>query len=412
MRHFWFIVCLIASAWLAPRAWADPDNYAAVERGRALATAGDCIACHTAPGGAAFAGGLGLGTPFGTILTANITPDDGTGIGRWSAEDFARAMQEGIRPDGGHLYPAFPYPYYTKLTRADTDAIYAYLRTVTPVTKPVDRAALPFPFDIRASMIAWNALFFTPGRFVPDPNQSAIFNRGAYLVQGAGHCGACHTPLNALGANKASAFLQSNLIDNWIAPNLTNDARLGIGSWSVDDIVTYLQAGRNSTNIASGPMAEVVYFSTSRMPLEDLRAIAVYLKAQAPAGASAATAVDAQGSAMRAGEAIYVDTCAACHTRAGSGIANLFPKLAHNPVVQQNDPTTLIRIVLTGAKGVVTATAPTAPAMPSLGYRLNDSEIAAVLTFVRNSWGNAAASVSASDVAALRRQVWGKFTGP
>ncbi len=391
---------------LAPAVQADPDNFAAVVKGRALAAAGDCVACHTAPGGVPFAGGLGLETPFGTIMTPNITPDDGTGLGHWSADDFAHAMHDGVQPGGGHLYPAFPYTYYTRLTRDDTDAIFAFLRTLPPTEHLVDRDTLPFPFDIRTSMLAWNALFFTPGTFVPDPNQSAEFNRGAYLVQGAGHCGACHTPLNMLGANKDSQFLQGNQIDNWTAPNITDDAHVGLGKWSVDDIVTYLHTGHNAMSIASGPMAEVVAYSTSHMPDADLHAIAVYLKQRGAApGDAAPTPISADDPKMKVGEAVYVDTCSACHTRSGAGVPNIFPRLANNPVVQQDDASSLIRVVLTGARGAATDAAPTGPAMPSLGYRLDDAQVAAVVTYIRNSWGNAAKPVEAADVRSLRATV-------
>jgi mono/diheme cytochrome c family protein len=315
-------------------------------------------------------------------------------------------MHEGIRPGGGHLYPAFPYTYYTKLTRDDTDAIYAYLRTLAPVEHLVDRNTLPFPFNIRAAMVAWNAMFFTPGTFVPDPQKSDEFNRGAYLVQGAGHCGACHTPFNAAGANKASEFLEANQVDQWTAPNITNDGRVGLGKWSVDDIVTYLHSGRNATTIASGPMAEVVAYSTSQMPESDLHSIAVYLKERGAAGSATTPApVAADDPRMRVGQAVYIDKCSACHTRAGTGVANIFPRLANNPIVQQDDPTSLVRVILTGSRGAVTQAAPTGPAMPSLGYRLNDDQVAAVLTYVRNSWGNAASPVGASEVQKLRAAV-------
>ena len=384
---------------------ADPDNYVAIARGRALATVGDCVACHTATQGEAFAGGLSLTTPFGNIMTPNLTPDVATGIGRWSADDFARAMHEGIRPDGGHLYPAFPYTYYTKVTREDTDAIYAFLRSLTPVSNAVDRSTLPFPFSIRASMIGWNALFFTPGVFVPDDQKSATYNRGAYLVEGLAHCGACHTPMNAVGASRFSEAFQSNRLDNWTAPNITADSRLGLGKWSVDEIVTYLRTGQTKTSIASGPMAEVISNSTSKMPEQDLKAMAVYLKERGAAGSAAPAAVSADDKRMVTGRAIFVDTCAACHTQTGAGIENIFPRLAGNPIVVQDDPTTLIRVIVTGARGSATDARPTAPAMPSLGYRLSDEQLAAVVTYIRNSWGNAAKPVVADDVGKVRAKV-------
>ena len=278
---------------------------------------GDCIACHTAPGGKPFAGGFALQTPFGPILTPNLTPDDATGIGRWSKDNFARAMHEGRRPDGTYLYPAFPYPYYTKVTRQDVEAIYDYLRTLAPVSNVVNRRTLPFPFSIRMSMWGWNALYFTPGYFVADPKRSEEFNRGAYLVEGLGHCGACHTPLNAFGANKADQYLQGNQIDNWIAPNITNDPQAGLGNWSIDDIVQYLKNGQTRTSLASGPMKDVIENSTSKMPDADLKAIAVYLKERGAAGAPAPPPLPAADPQMQVGKAIFTDTCSACHTVSG-----------------------------------------------------------------------------------------------
>ena len=395
----------IASLMILPAALADPDNYVEIARGKALATAGDCVACHTAPGGTPFAGGLALQTPFGAIMTANITPDNTTGIGGWSTDDFARALHDGRRPGGAYLYPAFPYPYYTKVTRADTDAIYAYLRSLAPVVNRVNRNTLPFPFNIRLSMLGWNALFFKPAGFVPEPSRSEEFNHGAYLVEGLGHCGACHTPLNAFGANKADQYLQGSQIDHWTVPNITNDRQAGLGKWSVDETVQYLKTGQARGSIASGPMKEVVENSTSKMPEADLKAIAVYLKERGAEGPPVAAALLSSDARMKLGEAVFVDTCAACHQRSGEGVAHLFPRLAGNVIATQNDPASLIRIILTGGRGAATDATPTAPAMPSLGYRLGDEQVAAVVTYVRNSWGNAASPVTAEMVMALRERV-------
>jgi mono/diheme cytochrome c family protein len=396
---------VIAFLMVPPAALADPDNYVAIARGKALATVGDCVACHTAPGGAPFAGGLALQTPFGPIMTPNITPDITTGIGSWSADDFSRAVHEGRRPGGAYLYPAFPYPYYTRVTRADTDAIYAYLRSLPPVVNRVNRNTLPFPFNIRSSMVGWNALFFKPAGFVPEPGRSEEFNRGAYLVEGLGHCGACHTPLNVLGANKADQYLQGNQIDHWTAPNITNDRQVGLGKWSVDETVQYLKTGQTRGSIASGPMKDVVENSTSKMPEADLKAIAVYLKERGAEGPPVSAALLSSDARMKVGEAIFVDTCAACHKRSGEGVAHLFPRLAGNVIATQDDPASLIRIILTGGRAAATDATPTAPAMPSLGYRLGDEQVAAVVTYVRNSWGNAASPVTAAMVRALRERV-------
>ena len=405
MRAVWRLSLALLGLIAAQAARADQDNYVEVVSGRALVTAGDCVSCHTAPGGAPFAGGLALATPFGRIMSANLTPDDATGSGGWTADDFARAMHEGIARDGSHLYPAFPYTAYTRITRPDLDAMFAYLRTVPTVSNNVDRDTLGFPFNIRAAMAGWNALYFTPGTFAPDPQRSDEFNRGAYLVEGLGHCGTCHTPMNNFGANKSAEFLQSNQIDNWTAPNLTADARLGVGGWSVEEIVAYLRTGQTANTIASGPMAEVITRSTALMPVADLHAIATFLKERGAAGAPAPQAIVASDARMQAGAAIFIDTCAACHTPQGAGITHLFPRLAGNPSVVQTDPTSLIQVVLAGARGAATDAAPTGPAMPSLGYRLGDAQVASVLTYIRNSWGNAAAPVSADDVRKLRAEV-------
>lgn len=404
LRHLLALALLAAPS----TAFADSDNYVEAAHGKALVTAGDCVACHTAPGGKPFAGGLALQTPFGAIMTPNITPDNATGIGSWSADDFARAMHDGTRPGGTHLYPAFPYPSYTKVTRADSDAIYTYLRSLDPVTNEVNRNTLPFPFNIRASMAGWNALFFTAGEYKADPTKSEEFNRGAYLAEGLGHCGTCHTPMNTFGANKADKAYQGGQIDNWTVPNITNDAQLGLGKWSVEDVVQYLKNGQARGAIASGPMKDVVENSTSKMPDADLKAIAVYLKERGPAGSTTPPAPVAAGDArMKVGQAVYVDTCSACHVSNGAGIDHIFPKLAGNTVVNQDDPASLIRIIIAGGRGAATDAWPTGPAMPSLGYRLSDEQIAAVVTYVRNSWGNAAAPVTADMVKDLRGKVVG-----
>jgi len=386
-----------------------PDNSDQVERGRYLVTLGDCVACHMSAGGevrgsAGFVGGRPIETPFGSIVTPNITPDPETGIGRWNADQFYRAMHEGRRPNGDRLYPAFPYTYFTRVTREDSDAIFAYLRTLDPVSNAVDRNALPFPLDIRASMIAWNALFFTPGEFRADPARSAEWNRGAYIVEGLAHCGACHTPKNLAGADRDSRRFAGGPLQGWYATNITTDDRTGLGTWSGDDIVAYLRTGRNARSAASGPMAEVVEYSTSRMTEEDLRAIATYLKEppHPPAAPAARAAVAADDARMRAGEAIYADGCSACHARDGQGVANLFPRLAGSQVVQQEGNETLLRVVLQGVRAAHTDAAPTAPAMPAFGWRLDDAQAAAVTTYVRNAWGNVAPAVTEGDAARMR----------
>ncbi|HEY0420480.1 MAG TPA: cytochrome c, partial [Acetobacteraceae bacterium] len=280
MRAALFLLALLAGG----PARADKQSFEVIEHGRALATIADCVACHTAAGGAPYAGGRPIETPFGVLVTPNLTPDMATGIGAWSDEEFLRALQTGIGRDGRHLYPAFPYPYYTRAATADLLAIRAYLGTLQPVRNPVVSNQLPFPFNIRLGMLAWNTLYFTPGAFKTDPGKSAEWNRGFYLVESLGHCGACHTAKTALGGDDDDHRLQGGIVQDWMAPALDNDPRTGLGAWSAEEIVEYLSTGRNARTAASGPMAEVVSNSTAQMPQADLRAIALYLKDQpAPA---------------------------------------------------------------------------------------------------------------------------------
>lgn len=389
----------------AAQAAADKQAFEEIARGHYLAIVGDCAGCHDAPGGAPYAGGLPIETPFGTLVSPNITPDRETGIGAWTDDEFVNAMQEGIGRGGEHLYPAMPYTYYTKATREDVLAIRAYLETVDPVHKEVKANQLPFPFDIRASMAGWDELYFKRGTFVPVAGKSDEWNRGAYLVEGLGHCGLCHTAKNAMGGDETARVLQGSALQGWYAPNLTGDPRIGLGRWSVVEVVAYLKTGHNNVSAATGPMSDVIVHSTSEMTDADLRAIAVYLKDRpAPSGESPKP-VSAEDRMMRAGEAIYLDNCAACHASTGSGIPQLFPALKNSPSVQSADPASLIRVVLRGAQSVATDPAPTGPAMPALGWKFTDDEVAAVLTYIRNSWGNAASPVLASDVTGARQQL-------
>jgi mono/diheme cytochrome c family protein len=389
----------------AAHAAADQQAFEEIARGRYLAIAGDCAGCHNAPGGAPYAGGLPIETPFGTLVSPNITPDRETGIGAWTDDEFVNAMRDGTRRGGEHLYPAMPYTYYTKAAREDVLAIRAYLQTLEPVRNEVKANQLPFPFNVRASMVGWNELYLKRGTFTPVAGKSDEWNRGAYLVEGLGHCGLCHTAKNAMGGDETARALQGGALQGWYAPNLTDDPRTGLGDWSVDDVIAYLKTGHNNVSAATGPMSDVIVHSTSQMTDADLRAIAVYLKDQpAPSGESLKP-VSGEDRLMRAGEAIYLDNCAACHTSAGTGIPQLFPALKGSPSVQSTDSASLIRVVLRGAQSVATDPAPTAPSMPALGWKLSDAEVAAVVTYIRNSWGNAASPVLASGVASTRQQL-------
>jgi mono/diheme cytochrome c family protein len=381
----------------------DKQDFKQIERGRYLTLAGDCAACHTLPGSNYnFAGGRAIETPFGQLLAPNITPDAETGIGAWTDDEFVNALTKGTGRDGTRLYPAMPYTYYTKLTRDDALAIRAYLNTVPAVRNPVNPNQLPFPFNIRASLIGWNTLFFTPGTFQPNPNKSAEWNRGAYLAQGLTHCGLCHTPKNFLGGDKTSEPLRGYALQGWFAPEITNNSRQGLGDWSVDEIATYLKTGHNSTSAATGLMSEMVTRSASLMTDADLKAIATYLKDQPSKNENQATSDKPDQAVMKIGAAIYADECAGCHAANGKGASGLFPSLDGSPAVQQTDPTTLLHVVLRGARSAATDGAPTGAAMPQFDWILNDGQVAAVLTYIRNAWGNAASPVSVGEVNKIR----------
>ncbi len=377
------------------------QNAAQLRRGQYLVAAGDCISCHLREGGQPFAGGLGLNTPFGMIYTSNITPDRNTGIGAWTAEQFYHAMHDGKGAHGENLYPAFPYPWFRRVSREDDDAIFAYLMTVPPVSYAPPKTDLPFPFNFRSSVGAWNLLFLDSHGFQSDPGQSAEWNRGAYLVNGLGHCGACHTPKNYLGADKSKQEFQGGKLDNWVAPDLTGNIRIGLGDWSVDEIAEFLASGRNAHAAAGGAMAEVITYSTSFLNDADRRAIAVYLKSQ-PASPMAASSAPDSG-AMHRGAEIYSDACSSCHLDNGLGQSRLFPPLGKDAMLQQPDPTGLEHLILAGTRIGVSASRPSPLGMPSFAWKLTDQEIADVSTYIRNSWGNQAASVGVRDVADLRK---------
>ena len=373
-----------------------------VERGRYLAAAGDCQGCHTTAGGAPYAGGRPLETPFGTVLSANLTPD-ASGLKGWNADQFYRAMHEGVSANGDHLYPAFPYNYFTHMPRADTDALFAYLQSLPPVVNKPDRNQLPFPFNIRALVSVWNLLYLDKTTFAPDPAHDEQWNRGAYLVEGPGHCAACHTPKTILGGPQRGHDFQGGPFGTWFAPDLTPNGRTGLGSWTRDETVTFLQTGRNPHASASGEMGLVVQDSTSMLADDDLQAIAAYLADRAAAPAPSMTPPDT--AQMKAGEAIFVDQCSACHLMHAQGQTLAFPPLAHSANAQQTDPTTALHIILAGAQASPTRTAPTPFTMPAFAWKLDDRQVAAVATYVRNEWGNAAPAVGADQVARLRAKL-------
>jgi mono/diheme cytochrome c family protein len=381
-----------------------PANAAMIAEGRYLVAVGDCASCHTRAGGPALAGGFGLNTPFGVIYSANITQDKTTGIGSWTRADFERSMSQGKDDRKHNLYPAMPYPSYTHVTRADVDAIFAYLKTVRPVnyTPPANR--LPFPLTIRPLVSFWNWLYLRRGLIAPPANAGARWARGAYIVRGLGHCGACHTPKTVLQGDKYDDALRGGLLDNWFAPDLNGDAHAGLASWSAADIVEFLKTGRNARSSASGSMSQVITNSTSKMTDADLSAIAAYLKSL-PAAKSERPPARPNTVLMAQGRAVYVDECSACHKMNGAGIPRFFPPLGTDANVQQTNPTTLIHYILTGTRTTATSARPTPFAMPAYAWKLNDHELAAVATYIRNSWGNAASPVSDGEVRGLRGKV-------
>jgi mono/diheme cytochrome c family protein len=394
---------LTAGALLAQPIADSLPNAAQLRRGQYLVAAGDCMSCHVRDGGEPLAGGLGLKTPFGVIYSANISSDSQTGIGGWTPDQFYRAMHDGIGAQGEYLYPAFPYPWFRLASRDDDDAMLAFLKSTPPVHYTPPANDLPFPLNFRVMVRGWNLLFLNSTQFQPNPSQSDEWNRGAYLVDGLGHCGGCHTPLNALGAPRSGQDFHGARLDNWVAPDLTGNDRTGLGGWSLDDIVEYLGTGRNAHAGAAGAMAEVITYSTALLSDADRHAIAVYLKSQPATQAIAALQPDA--AAMRRGAAIYSDACASCHLEDGVGQSRLFPPLGHDAMLQQADPTGLEHLILAGGRIGTSASRPTPLTMPSFAWKLSDAEIADVATYLRNSWGNQAAAVSTTQVHDLRQHL-------
>ncbi|HEY4171267.1 MAG TPA: cytochrome c [Reyranella sp.] len=383
-------------------------NGALIDKGAYLARAGDCIACHTKPEGDLFAGGRPMLTPFGTLFTSNITPDDETGIGKWSADQFYAMMHTGRFPDGGLLYPAMPFGSYTKVSRADSDAIFAFLRSIPAVKQPNRPHDLRFPYNNRSLILGWRTLYFSEGEYKPDPKQSDEWNRGAYLVEGLGHCAMCHTAINALGGSSDSEAFQGGLIpmQNWYAPSLTSNKEAGLGEWSLQEITDYLKTGVSARGAVYGPMAEVVYNSLQYMTDADIRAMAVYLKSLgqgSPPGAARASVTTSEGSLLLTlGKTIYDRECASCHGAQGLGKPPHYPPLAGNQSIQMSSAVNPIRMVLNGGFPPGTAGNPQPYGMPPFAQSLSDDEVAAVVTYIRTAWGNRGAAVSAREANALR----------
>jgi alcohol dehydrogenase (quinone), cytochrome c subunit len=384
-------------------------------KGEYLARAGDCIACHSIRGGKAFAGGLRMGTPMGVIYSTNITPDPDTGIGNYSLQDFDRAVRSGVAKDGHRLYPAMPYPSYAKITDEDLEALYTFfMKEVPPVKQPNKPNEIPWYLSPRWPLAVWNAIFAPKGAYVARQDQDPTWNRGAYLIEGLGHCGACHTPRGWAIQEKAldassSAYLAGAELDAWSAPNLRGDRRTGLGGWSLDDVAAFLKSGHNDRGVAFGSMLDVVNNSTPYLSDDDIHAMAAFLKSLPPTAEQAAFVYDdASAKSLQSGEpqqlgaATYLGACAACHGNDGKGQAPYMPPLAGNPAVLDSDPSSLINLVLNGAEPLVVKGVPDAYRMPQFRIQLNDEQIAEVLSFVRGAWGNDAQTVSTDQVKKLR----------
>lgn len=367
-----------------------------VAKGQMLVTAGDCVSCHTAPGGKPFAGGLEMNTPFGTLSTPNITPDKETGLGNWSEADFYQALHEGIRKDGAYLYPVFPYPSFTKVREDDAKAIWAYLQSLEPVKAPRKPSNMQFPFNVRAGLLVWRQLYFNEGTYRPDPSWSPEVARGGYLVEGLGHCGTCHSPRTLLGGTETGDSLAGGYVDTFFAPDISSSLRSGIGGWSKQQVVEFLRKGADKgKGTVFGPMQEVVHNSLSKLPDTDIEAMAAYLLATPPR----TDAPDQDPDLRRAaGGLVYVNNCSSCHQPDGSGIPNAIPNLAGNHAVAAESPDNVISAVLGGLPGEDSY-----GKMPSFADKLDDRQVADVVNYVRSSWGNfAPASATPDKVASIR----------
>ena len=374
-----------------------------IARGAYLARAGNCMGCHTAPGGAPYAGGRGVPTPFGSVFAPNLTPDEKTGIRDWSSAEFWRALHHGRSRDGRLLYPAFPYPNYTQVTRTDADALHAYLRSLPAVAQANRPHELQFPFNSQAALAVWRALYFRPAQAAPDAARTADWNRGAYLVEGLGHCNACHSSRNALGATPGPLDLAGGLIpvQNWYAPSLTSANEASVAAWDTQHIVALLRTGVSPRASVAGPMSEVVSGSTQHLSQADLNAMAVYLKALPQTPPEARTAPAAAPSAGP-GAKLYERHCAGCHGDAGEGASGAYPALAGNRAVNLPVVANLVHVLLEGGFPPATAGNPRPYGMPPFATVLSVDETAQLLSFIRSSWGNAGAAVSALEVERFR----------
>lgn len=393
---------------MSDTSWA--DDVQKIERGKYLALAGNCASCHTTAGGELMAGGVAFETPFGTIHSTNITPDSETGIGRWTADDFLDSMRHGVRPNGEHLYPVFPYTAFTKVTDEDVGALFVYLRSIPPVRQEAPKNDITFPFNLRSLMSVWKALHFEAGAFEPDASKTAAWNRGAYLVEGLAHCGACHSPRTLLGAeNVDMAMTGGKYMDTvrggalrpWSTANLTSDLS-GLGLWPHEEVVAYLKTGINSYVETFGPMNEVILNSTRHLSEDDISAMAVYLKSVP--GNAASSGGEAEDHVLGMGKTVYNLHCGTCHLPTGLGDEEMAPRLGGGSlVVRASDPAALINVILYGPE-LPEPPLPTKRRKPmeEFQYLLDDEEVAALASYVRSEWGNTGGAVRPDEVAAQR----------
>lgn len=378
---------------------------ALIAKGQYLATVGDCAACHTTQGGIAYAGGRVLATPFGSITAPNITPDHATGLGDWSFEDFWQALHSGKGRHGELLYPVFSYTSYTKVHRDDALAIFAYLQSLPATNNPASPLGLSFPYNVRNSLKAWRALYFKEGEYQVEPSKSASWNRGAYLVQGLGHCNECHIARDSLGGARDDAALSGGQIpeQNWYAPDLSTQANGGLQGWSEQDIVDLLKTGKSSRGTAFGPMAEVVARSTQHMQDDDLRSIAEYLRSLPPRPTMKPVELpyDTKALADR-GKDVYEKQCTDCHGKDGKGVDGVYPPLDGNSSVNEPTGINATRVVLLGGFPPATQGNSRPYSMPPFAQQLNDADVAAVVTYIRTSWSNRALPVRERDVSTFR----------
>ena len=382
-----------------------PTTPGTLQRGQYLVQAGNCIACHSDRGRPQLAGGRAIETPFGPVYSSNLTPDPDTGLGRWSAQDFWQALHHGRSRGGRLLAPAFPYEHTSVITREDSDAMFAWLQSQSAVQQAQPPHDLTWPLGTQAALAVWRSLFFSPAPFAPDARQSAEWNRGAYLVQGLGHCAACHSQRNALGATAGVSDLSGGLMPvvNWYAPDLTNDRETGLASTPLPEVVRLLRTGTNGQAHTSGPMSEVVQHSLQHLSNADVQAMAVYLKSRAhPAAVSPVQPKRIPSTVAERGLKVYDRHCATCHGEQGQGAPGIYPALAGNRVVLLGEPTNLVQALLYGGYGPATAGHPRPYGMPPFVLELDDRDIAAVLTHLRSQWGNQAGEVTPLQVNRIR----------